>query len=81
MFLSSDDIFELTGFKRTASQIKWLRTNGIRFLIGGDGKPRVLESQIESLIGVNVIQSNKIRTEPNFKNLEKLVNASQTPNN
>lgn len=70
MFLSEEDIKDLTGYKQNSSQIKWLRENGIRFLIGGDDKPRILASQIESLIGASFKQSKR-RAEPNEEALNK----------
>lgn len=64
MFLSQDDIKQLTGYKKAVCQIKWLRSNGIKHLVGCDGKPRVLASQIESVMGAN-IKPMKRRAEPN----------------
>jgi hypothetical protein len=74
MFLTDEEIFNLTGYKQTASQIKWLRQNGFKFLIGGDGKPRIMTSYLESIIGSYNISTPKKRVEPNFKNLEKALN-------
>lgn len=70
MFLTQEDIQDLTGFKNRKNQIKWLRENGINFLIAGDGRPRVLHSHIESLIGATS-KTVKRRVEPNFSKFEK----------
>lgn len=75
MFLTSDDIEELTGYKNHAKQISWLARNGIKFLISGDGKPKVLQSQIELLIGGTSAPSRR-KTEPNFERLERLANGA-----
>jgi hypothetical protein len=72
MLLSQDDIRELTGYKKAASQIQWLRQNGIKHLIGCDGKPRVLLSQIESIIGSNT-KNTKRRVEPDEQGLDQFM--------
>lgn len=64
MLLTEDDLRELTGYKRYSCQIKWLANNGIKYLVGRDGKPRVCESQIQSLIG-SQNKPSKRRAEPN----------------
>jgi len=54
----------MTGYKQTASQIKWLRHNGFKFFIGGDGKPRILKIQVEQILGIST-SKQKRRAEPN----------------
>ncbi|HEV2917571.1 MAG TPA: DUF4224 domain-containing protein [Candidatus Babeliales bacterium] len=73
MFLSQEDIQELTGYKKTALQIKWLRSNGFKFMIGADGRPRLLLSQLEALLGAQVKSITKRRVEPNFTKLEQAI--------
>lgn len=75
MFLSHDDIVNLTGYKRSSCQIKWLLRNGIKYLTACDGKPRVLVSQIESVIGAEAKPTRR-RTEPNFDRFERAVNGA-----
>lgn len=41
MFISQQDIAELTGHPRPAIQARWLRANAIPFIRGGDGQPKV----------------------------------------
>lgn len=41
MFLTKEEVADLTGHTRTAIQSRWLRTNAIPFIIGGDGYPKV----------------------------------------
>lgn len=69
MFLTSDDIKDLTGYKTHAKQIGWLMQNGIKFLISQDGKPRVLVSHLQEIMGST--KQVKRRTEPNEKALMK----------
>jgi hypothetical protein len=51
MFVSPTDIATLTGYKRQASQIAWLRAHGWVFEIGADGRPKVLQSYAERRLG------------------------------
>lgn len=41
MFLTKDEVADLTSHKRSADQSRWLRSNAIPFIIGGDGYPKV----------------------------------------
>ncbi|WP_124310138.1 DUF4224 domain-containing protein [Pseudomonas chlororaphis] len=41
MFISQQDVAELTGHPGPAIQARWLRANGILFILGGDGRPKV----------------------------------------
>lgn len=68
MFLTKDDICELTGYKNHAKQIAWLCRNGIKFLISQDGTPRVLMSHLHEIMG-NTTKSTRRRSEPNFDSL------------
>ena len=47
MFLSQQDIEILTGYKSRNKQARWLAGNGIRFLLAGNGKIVILQSEIE----------------------------------
>lgn len=75
MFLTSEEIIELTGYKQKTSQIKWLRENGVRFLLGGDDRPKILASQIEQLIGP-FLNKTKRKAEPNEDALRKFMGIS-----
>jgi len=46
MFLSRDELKELSGGKRPSSICHWLDSEGIRYAVGLDGWPRVLRSVI-----------------------------------
>lgn len=41
IFLSSQDVTDLTGSSRAAIQVRWLRSNAIPFILGGDGQPKI----------------------------------------
>ncbi len=51
MFLSRDEVRELTGYARRGAQIDWLRKRAWPFEIGGDGHPRLLRSAVLARLG------------------------------
>lgn len=65
MFLTRDQVVELTGYRMKSMQIQWLRNNGIRHFIARDGHPRVLESDLTE-------PKSKTRTRPDFEALRRL---------
>ena len=38
-----DDLQALSGYKQVSKVIDWLGNNGIRYVVGGDGKPRTTD--------------------------------------
>lgn len=48
MFLTSDQLKELTGYKKPALQRRWLLENGYRFDVRADGRPSVLAEQVQA---------------------------------
>ena len=67
MFLTRDEIQELTGYKIPSKQIKWLRDEGFIFKVACDGRPRVLHSEVlAKMCSTSVIRKEK-QTEPNFE--------------
>ena len=46
--MSFDDLQALSGYKQVSKVIDWLRENQIRFVVGGDGKPRTTNDLLES---------------------------------
>jgi len=51
VFLTPAQLIELTGYQRPAAQRRWLKANGFTFLDGADGRPRVLISHVEQVMG------------------------------
>ena len=49
MFLTADQLQELTGRKRSSSQIEHLRREGIPHTVDADGRPRVMHAILEQL--------------------------------
>ncbi len=63
MFLTRDELKELTGAKRPSSICPWLDREGIRYAIGVDGWPRVLRS----VILVRLDPAAKVHNEPRLR--------------
>ena len=47
MFLTPSELIDLTGRTRASAQVRWLSGNGLRFVCGADGRPRVLRAEVE----------------------------------
>lgn len=70
MFLTKEQVSELTGRKRTSSQQKWLKEHGWHFEENATGRPIVLATYAESMLGCG--QHQKAETyQPNFNTLRK----------
>lgn len=51
MFLSEDDLHDLTGYVRAHEQKRWLIRHGLQFVENAAGHPRVLKSVVEAKLG------------------------------
>lgn len=67
MFLTDTEVAELTGLTRQSAQCHWLERHGIRHLVNAEGKPRVLRSHLERIMGG---PAQKAKTQPNFDALK-----------
>lgn len=47
MFLTPEQIIELTDRKRAPEQIQWFTDHGYRFDVGASGRPKVLLAEVE----------------------------------
>jgi hypothetical protein len=47
MFLTSDELLELTGYKLASAQRRWLARRGYPFETNASGKPRVLRLYLQ----------------------------------
>ena len=63
MFLTVDELADLTGLKRPTAQLNWLRLRGWPVESDAKGRPRVLRSVVEARLGG---VSAPTRAEPNF---------------
>ena len=65
MFLTKEEIFELTGYKRLAAQCRWLADRGYRFEVNALGRPVVLASSVERRLQPR----SSVSRQPNFEAL------------
>lgn len=63
MFLTTDELTELTGYKRPTSMIRWLRENQFVFTVAADGYPRVLSEHVQARL---TNRPPSVRALPNF---------------
>lgn len=52
MFMTEDELKELTGWKRPKNVMQWLDENGYRYQVAGDGWPRVLKEAVYASLSV-----------------------------
>lgn len=74
MFLSESELYRLTGYELPKCQAKWLRANGIKFLINCNGHPIVLIKAVEAIMGIKA--TNDRKTQPNENALRALMAAN-----
>ena len=48
MFLTREQVQELTGYRRPSAQIKQLRSQGVHYFVAADGYPRVPVTQVSN---------------------------------
>lgn len=63
MFLTEEEVAELTGYKRTKDQVRWLDGERFGYVIGGDGRPRVLREVVLARLG----SASSKRKEPQLR--------------
>ncbi len=52
MFLTHEELRELTGYKVQTKQRRWLEQNGVPHTVNAGGKPVVLVAVVEKMHGV-----------------------------
>jgi len=50
MFLTHDELEELTDSPRKGRQIEWLMDHGVRFVTSLSGRPKVLQIEVERVM-------------------------------
>lgn len=70
MFLTGNELLELTGRSRPSAQIRWLRQNGFEVLQRADGRPLVLRSAIAARMGIASEMRRHVLSEPNWSALD-----------
>jgi hypothetical protein len=67
MFLTHDELVELTERKTKGAQIAWLKANRFQFVAGANGHPKVLRAHVQAkLCGGTVAASAQSSAEPNW---------------
>ena len=69
MFLTREELEELTERKRKADQVAWLKRHRIPYLAGANGHPRVSRAFVENVLAG---RRNANEPEPNFAALRNL---------
>jgi len=69
IFLSANELQELTGYQKPALQIRWLAENGYSFDVRCDGRPVISRTHYESHHEGAIVQR---RTEPNLAALDEV---------
>jgi hypothetical protein len=64
LFLDSDEVEVLTGFRTRTRQVEWLRTKGWRFELNANRKPIIARRYAEKMLGCG--EDHEQRTRPNF---------------
>lgn len=52
MFLTSEELEQLTGYQKSSAQARWLARERLPFVKGGDGKMKVLRQAVEQRLGL-----------------------------
>ncbi len=68
LFLTSDEVQTLTGFKLHTRQVEWLRKRGWRFEVSGNRRPIIARKYAEKMLGCDT-QEQRTYT-PNFAALQ-----------
>ncbi len=51
MFMTPDEVADMTGYLRPKEQVKWLNAERFGYVIGADGKPKVLRQVVVARLG------------------------------
>jgi len=72
MFLTRNEIIELTGYRIPSAQIRWLRAEGFKFKVGADGYPRILQLEVVfQMSHESAIVKKNTRNNPDVEGLKK----------
>ena len=59
MFLTRDELKQLTGYKRPSAIRRWLGQNGYEYEVARDGYPRVLSDAVTKKLGGESTRSSE----------------------
>ena len=66
MILSDEELRDLTGRSRKASQVQVLRFMGIEHKVRPDGSVAVLKAHVEQVLGAYIQTRKVVEVEPNW---------------
>jgi hypothetical protein len=70
MFLTREELIQLTGYKNPSAQMRWLQREGFYFRVAADGRPRVLKEAVINILGGHFIEIQSTRRAgPRFENI------------
>ena len=71
-FCTSDELYELTGYRQHEKQLQWLADNNFSFEVrGSDGRPMVLVEQVrERQLGKKASAAGERKPGPDFRWLQ-----------
>ena len=76
MFLTKEEMIELTGYVFISRQIEWLRNHNWKFEVTAQRRPKVARSFFESRLGGTSprqeVQLAQLPVKPNFQALNQL---------
>lgn len=70
LFLTEEEISDLTGYRYAVYQMRWLKQRGWKFEVAADGKPRVLRAHLDLKLGGTPKRDR--RSDPNWEALRAL---------
>ena len=69
IYLTIEELKEITGRVNATAQIKWLRSQGFTVLLRSDGRPLVSRNHFEAMMGGQHYPSKAQVYEPDFSTL------------
>lgn len=69
MFLTDEELFELTGYHRNAERRAWLSRHGWKFETAASGRPVVLRKYAESKLSEQ--EPEKVEWSPNVDSIRR----------
>ena len=71
LFLTAEELTELTGFRSARGQARWLAQHRWRYAVTGPGKPRVTRDYFASRVGagaaaIGPLSASQAAEQPNF---------------
>lgn len=67
MFMSRDNLKELSGLQRPDAVARWLARERIPYIVGADKWPRVLETVVRKRLGENLKDAPSNALEPQLR--------------